>query len=417
MTSKFLSNQARNYRPRYIAPLGLVALSALTLSACGNLGNSSGGTASCGGSGNSPGVTSSTISLGATMPLTGSAAQGGLGTKAGQDAYFNYVNKHGGVKGRKIKFLGLDDQYQPSVAVQKMKLLVQKDNVFAISGGEGTPNFLANVPYLKQVGIPVLAPYSPSSELGTMKTPNIYMITPNYIQQFNTLTSYISSHFHPKSYSLVGVTGNVDQDALKGMQQALKGTHAVVHNVPEVPGTSNMAPLAAQLQRYNSEWVFLILTNGDTGNLLEAMKRVNYRPRLASWSGMTEQSYIQSFGSVSQGLIAIEEELPATATEPGVKDMVKQYKSITGSAPNSFNELGWVQAEVTVNALRSAKSLTWGCLDQSISKIKNFDSGVLPTVSFSASNRQGATGIALAQIQGDSLKQLSGFKSPNNSGS
>lgn len=401
---------------------GVLATS-LALTACSTPGTSNGSPAAAGSSGScstagqSPGVTSSTITLGATMPLTGSAAQGGQGTLAGQNAYFSYINSHGGVKGRKIKFIGLDDQYLPSVAVQQMKLLVQEDHIFAIDGGEGTPNFLANVPFLKQTNIPAIAPYSPSSELGTMSTPNIYMIAPNYVQEFNALTSYIYDHFHATSYSLVGVTGNVDQNALQGMQQALQGKGASVHNIPEVPGTSNMAPLAAQLQRYNAQWVFLILTNGDTGNLLEAMKRIGYNPRLASWSGMTEQSYINSFGAVSQGLIAVEEELPATSTAPGVQTMVSQYKAITGSSPNSFNELGWVQAEIAVKALKSAKALTWSCLEQALNGIRNLDTGVLPPVSFGPTDRQGSTAIALAQIEGSKLAQLSGFTSSVASGS
>jgi branched-chain amino acid transport system substrate-binding protein len=417
----FLKRCPGRAKARAAGSLGAsVLVASLTLTACSTPNGSSaaaGSGASCSANGQSPGVTSSTITLGATMPLTGSAAQGGLGTLAGQNAYFSYVNSHGGVKGRKIKFIGLDDQYLPSVAVQQMKLLVQNDHVFAIDGGEGTPNFLANLPFLKETGIPTIAPYSPSSELGTMSTPNIYMIAPNYVQEFNTLTSYIYDHFHAKSYSLVGVTGNVDQNALQGMQEALQGKGATVHNIPEVPGTSNMAPLASQLQRYNAQWVFLILTNGDTGNLLEAMKRVGYNPQLASWSGMTEQSYIDSFGAVSQGLIAVEEELPATSTAPGVQSMVSQYKAITGSSPNSFNELGWVQAELAVKALQSAKYLTWSCLEQSLNGIRSFDTGVLPSVDFGPANRQGSTGIALAQIEGSKLTQLNGFISPAASGS
>lgn len=407
---------------RIVSSLGAGALAAsLVLAACSTPTNGSsaaaGSGATCGSNGQAPGVTDSTITLGATMPLTGSAAQGGQGTLAGQNAYFSYINSHGGVKGHKIKFIGLDDQYEPSVAVQQMKLLIQRDNVFAIDGGEGTPNFLANVPLLKQAGIPTIAPYAPSSELGTMDTPNIYMIAPNYVQEFDALTSYIYDHFHATTYSLVGVTGNVDQDALHGMQEALQGKGATVHNIPEVPGTSNMAPLASQLQRYNAQWVFLILTNGDTGNLLEAMKRIGYNPKLASWSGMTEQSYIDSFGAVSQGLIAIEEELPATSTASGIQNMVSQYKAITGSSPNSFNELGWVQAELAVKALQSAKALTWSCLEQSLNEMRNFNTGVLPPVNFGPTNRQGTTGVALAKIEGSELTQLSGFTSAAASGS
>lgn len=358
-----------------------------------------------------PGVTSTTITLGATGPLTGSGALTGLPVAAGENAYFKYINSHGGVKGRKIKFIYLDDQYDPATALQKMHLLVQSDHIFAVAGGEGTPNFLATVPYLKSVGIPAIAPYAPSNTLGTMATPNIYMVLPNYIQEFKVLARYAYAHSHAASYSLVGITGNLDENALQGMREGLAGTGATVHNVSEVPGTSNMAPLAAQLLAYNAKWVFTLLTDTDTGNLLEATNRVGYHPQLASWSGMTENVFYQQYGSVSQGNIAVEEILPATSHAPGVQQMVKQYKAVTGTLPNSFNELGWVQGELAVAALKAAKSLTWSAVEQALNGIHNFKSGVLPPISFGARNRQGSQELALAQIHGNGLVQLSGFTS------
>ena len=97
--------------------------------------------------GSTPGVTSKTITIGGTVPITGPAALfGSVGR--GADAYFKYVNAHGGVNGRKIKYVYLDDGYDPAKTVQLTRQLVEQDHVFAIFNTVGTDNNLAIRDYL-----------------------------------------------------------------------------------------------------------------------------------------------------------------------------------------------------------------------------------------------------------------------------
>ncbi len=175
----------------------------------------------CDTSEKSPGITASGIKLGATMPLTGSAAAGGLGVSAGARAYYDMVNAAGGIQGHKISFTVLDDEYKPATAQQQMRALVQRDRVFAIAGGEGTPNFLAVAPLLEREKVPAIGPYAPSSELGTMKTPHIFMTAVTYITEFAIMTKYVMDTAHPQSLSLVGVQGNVGDDAKAGMEKGI----------------------------------------------------------------------------------------------------------------------------------------------------------------------------------------------------
>lgn len=85
-----------------------------------------------------------------------------------------------------------------------MRALLERDGVFAIAGGEGTPNFLAVVPLIERDKVPVVAPYAPSSKLATMATPCILMDTVNYITAFAIMTKYVIETAHPQSLSLVG---------------------------------------------------------------------------------------------------------------------------------------------------------------------------------------------------------------------
>lgn len=102
-----------------------------------------------------PGVTATEIVLGGDHPMSGPAsAFGAIGKGIG--AYFDYVNDHGGVHGRKIKWIDKDDGYSPPQAVQVAHQLVEQEHVFAMFNSLGTAVNTALRPYLNQNGVPQL---------------------------------------------------------------------------------------------------------------------------------------------------------------------------------------------------------------------------------------------------------------------
>jgi branched-chain amino acid transport system substrate-binding protein len=362
----------------------------------------------------SPGISSSEIKLGATMPLSGSGAAAGQGAAAGAHAYYDMINKAGGIKGRQIDYTVLDDQYSPAVAQQQMRVLVQRQRVFAIAGGEGTPNFLAIAPFLEREKVPAIGPYAPSSELGTMKTPHVFMTAVNYITEFAIMTKYVMDTYHPKSFSLVGVQGNVGDDAKKGMEQGIGNAGIDVNYIPEVPGTPDFTPIATSLKQHNADWVFLIITNADTGQLLEAMQRIGYKPRTAAWTGMDDEEYIKPFGAVSQGMIVAEETAHLDSKDPLIQQFIEQFKKQTGKEPTKFNEMGWVQAELVTKALQDAQGLTRSCLMAALENIKDFKTGILPPITFGPEIRQGVNAVGLVEIRGDRTVEVMPFQSLQN---
>jgi branched-chain amino acid transport system substrate-binding protein len=100
-----------------------------------------------------PGVSASTITIGGTFPLTGPASLYKT-IPAAEKAYFDYVNDHGGVNGRKIDFHVLDDSYSPSKTVPLTQQLVEQDKVFAVFGSLGTAPNLSTWSYLNDRKVP-----------------------------------------------------------------------------------------------------------------------------------------------------------------------------------------------------------------------------------------------------------------------
>jgi branched-chain amino acid transport system substrate-binding protein len=102
-----------------------------------------------------PGVSATEIILGGTHPYSGPAsAYGNIGKGIG--AYFDYLNDHGGINGRKIKWIDKDDGYSPPQAVQLVHQLVEQEKVFAIFDTLGTAVNTAIRPYLNQQSVPQL---------------------------------------------------------------------------------------------------------------------------------------------------------------------------------------------------------------------------------------------------------------------
>jgi branched-chain amino acid transport system substrate-binding protein len=102
-----------------------------------------------------PGVTATQIVLGGTGPLTGSESQYEP-VLSGANAYFAYVNAHGGVYGRKIVYKIEDDGYDPAKTALLTSKLVEEDKVFAIFNSIGTEHALAVRTYLNERKVPQL---------------------------------------------------------------------------------------------------------------------------------------------------------------------------------------------------------------------------------------------------------------------
>lgn len=111
-----------------------------------------------------PGVSDTEIRIGQTLPYSGPAsAIGTLGRV--ESAYFEMINAAGGVNGRKITLISLDDAYSPPKTVEQTRRLVEQDEVFAIVGTFGTPGNLAISKYLNGKKIPQILVGSGSPKL------------------------------------------------------------------------------------------------------------------------------------------------------------------------------------------------------------------------------------------------------------
>ena len=165
-----------------------------------------------------PGITATEIKIGSHQPLTGVAAPGYSEIAPAANAYFQWVNAHGGVYGRKINFTFLDDGYNPANTTSVVRQLVLQDGVFAIFDGLGTPTHLAVLSYLNSEKIPDLFVASGCSCWNDpTKAPYTFGFQTDYIVEGEIQGQYIKQNFAGMKIGYFTQNDDFGQDGIKGL--------------------------------------------------------------------------------------------------------------------------------------------------------------------------------------------------------
>lgn len=104
---------------------------------------------------NAPGVTADEIKFGQTIALSGPASAYSVISRA-ETAYFKMINERGGVNGRKLNFLSVDDAYSPPRTLEQTRRLVEQEQVAFVFNGIGTAASIAVRPYFNENKVPQL---------------------------------------------------------------------------------------------------------------------------------------------------------------------------------------------------------------------------------------------------------------------
>ena len=133
-----------------------------------------------------PGITASTITLGMSAPFTGPTGAYGIDMRQTIEAYFNQINKAGGINGRKLELIALDDGYETERTVANTKALIKDKNAFALLAYYGSsPTTEAMNTVFGPAGVPLVGTISGAASLREPVSSN-----PNSRYMFNVRASY-----------------------------------------------------------------------------------------------------------------------------------------------------------------------------------------------------------------------------------
>jgi branched-chain amino acid transport system substrate-binding protein len=166
------------------------------------------------------GVTDTEIKLGQTAAYSGPASAYGTISKT-QAAYVRMVNEHGGINGRKINLISLDDGYSPPKAVELTRRLIEEDQVLAIFDSLGTASNAAIQGYLNERHVP----HFPVSGASRFNDPTRFPWSMGVIASYETegkiYAKYILQNIKDAKIGVLYQNDDLGKDYYKGLQDGL----------------------------------------------------------------------------------------------------------------------------------------------------------------------------------------------------
>ena len=167
------------------------------------------------------GVTADTIMFGQAAVLEGPASALGLGMQNGLNAAFDEINAKGGVHGRKIKLISVNDGYEPDRAIAATKKLIEEDKVFALIGPVGTPTSAAAQPIATAAKVPFIGAFTGAGFLRNPKLDNVINVRASYDAETEAWVKHLTEDLKISKIAIFYQDDAFGRAGLSGFKKAM----------------------------------------------------------------------------------------------------------------------------------------------------------------------------------------------------
>src|SRR5258708_1259302 len=278
------------------------------LAAMGGTALSAGGTGTGWAKGYGPGVSDSQIKLGTTAPHKGPAAAYGLYGHA-QTAYFQMINDQGGINGRKVNLISLDNGYNPPKALEQTRKLVEDENVLFIAGFLGTAPNTSVQKYLNGKKVPSLYLTSGADRFNDPKNyPWIVPLYPTYVGQGEIFGKFILTKHPAARIGVLYINDDLGKDFLLGLKNGLgdKAKTMIVREVSNELTDPSIDSQIIDLKGAGADTLVQFTTSKFAAQGIRKAYDLGWRPVLhilASVSAAIGGTLIPAAAAPSEGLI------------------------------------------------------------------------------------------------------------------
>jgi len=362
---------------RWLSMVTLLVLAlALGASGCGR-GEDEGGVGGGGeGAAAAPGITKTSIKLGGSYPFSGPASAY-ASIASGVKARFAAENAKGGVGGRKIEFITLDDGYEPQRAVTNVKRLVEQDKVFALFNTLGTPNNLAIWDYANQKKVPHLYVATGASAWGAdIKThPYTTGWQPDYVSEAKTYAEFLKKEKPDAKVAVLYQNDGFGKDLLGGFEKGIEGSDIQIvaresYEVTDPTITSQMRKLAAS----GADTFLNITTPKFSAQSIAAVAKSDWRPlHILNNVGASKKLVLEPVGlENAKDIVSMtyfkDPEDPQWADDAAMQEYKAGMKEHEPKADplEAFCAYGWTVGSTMIEALKAMKEPTREALMEAV---------------------------------------------------
>ena len=349
------------------------------------------------------GVTATQVLIGQSAPLSGINRELGVDIRDGALAYFRKVNEAGGVNGRKIELVTIDDANVVKTAGDNTKKLIEENGVFALFGYASATLARPALPFVEQHRVPFLAPFTGADPMRVYNR-YVYNVRASYADELEKVVD----HFTPlavKRFAIVHYDDVVGKENFTAVDRALKKRGVAAVSVAAFKDRAKPDIEAGMKEVLKGQPDVVIFTTlyKATADSIKYLRAQGSGAYMVSNSFPGASQLHKELGKQAAGVVIATVVPPfGRMSVPVVGEYRTAFEKYMNRKDFSFTSLeAYISAKVVVEALRKAgPKLTREGFMQALDGLSTYDAGGY-AVSFSNGNHNGSDWVELTIIGKD----------------
>jgi len=356
------------------------------------------------------GVTDTEILLGQTAVLEGPASALGIGMKQGLDCVFNDINAAGGIEGRKITLLSLNDGYEPDQSILNTRSLINDEQVFLMIGGVGTPTAKVIVPICEEEGVPFVGAFTGAGLLRKEGLKQTINFRASYNQEMERLAKHlvdeknlskIACFYQNDAYGQAGLSGI--SIALEKRGLSLSGTGTYERNTVAVKTG------LLEIRKAQPEAIIMVGAYKACAEFIKLAKKVGMKETVFCNISFVGTKALQAeLGDSGEGVI-ISQVVPHPSSQklPIVPEYLESLeRNFPGSSPDWVSLEGYLAGKMFVEIAKNAGAdLTRSTFLEAVTSHPTLDIGGVP-LAFGPGDLQGSDLVFLTRLKGGEVVEV-----------
>jgi ABC-type branched-subunit amino acid transport system substrate-binding protein len=349
------------------------------------------------------GVSATEVVIGTSQPLSGGAAFWGVPVTGGMEAWIRLINEQGGIHGRRIRLVALDDSYLPPRAVVNVRELVDRVGIFALVGLLGSANAFAVRDFVVENQVLWINPLADANMwAGFRGKRTLFVSYVSYVDEGRILTEYAAKNMGVKTVAVFYQNDLFGQKGLLGVKRgAAAAKIKVVAAVPYELTDREFSAQAVKLRESGADAVVLYANPTAGALVVRGMRQIGYAPKLISTSALADPAMFALAGDAWNG-VTLAAYFPLPGTDARVDETLATITRINPAlARQPFNAVGGIAfLEPFLEGLRRAgPNLTRASFITAMETLRNWDGNVARGITFGPDRRQGINKLYLVRSE------------------
>jgi len=327
------------------------------------------------------------IKIGWFGALSGPSAISGQDTLDGVMLAVEEVNKRGGLLGRPIEVITVDDEYTPTVSYTVVQKLLYKDEVEVVFGSNSSPCVLAEMPLLIEAKTPNIVLGATSKAITNSGNPWVFRFCSTDVIMCSQLVDYIVNEAGLKKIAIMHTLNDYGQGGLAELKLNMTKNNIEAVTVQGFnENTKDFTPQLLEVKNSGAEALIIWSMYTDAAQILRQIKTLGLSLRLFGGTGTTVGNFRELAGDACIGFVGITTGYHPSKQVPMIQTFVKNYQAKYGKVPTVNSAQGYDGILILEDAVKRAGKIDKEIIMQALLATKDFE---------------GTCGIVTSQPNGD----------------